>query len=380
MKTSSDIRALVGLSGLTPGSAHREELIRLLSLIRDMDFLLDLAVREGVASMLYKNFMKHELLETLSASQRKRLKDVYYQALRLNLRLIRDLKQVLGVMNKKRIQVVLLQGIILLAQLYSDIGMRPLTDIDLWVLQEDYTSFIGVLEALGYERDPLYPKTFRRGLTVLDLHTHILGADRISSRSLLLPKDQSDIFSNTHVIDFDGCAARCLNKYDQVFYLGLHALKHNVGKLMWLVDIKALLVNWSESDWTACVRRTEELGQRRTLSYILFLLTHLLDFQMPIKAQQFMETTRLNCLETHLLRRRIRGNSLPLWAPLVLFSPEKGVRKCFIHTLETLFPRPEIMRQVFEGSAGLKAWQLYCLRVLQLMRMAKASLKVSFGL
>ncbi|MBW1691430.1 MAG: nucleotidyltransferase family protein, partial [Deltaproteobacteria bacterium] len=134
MKTSSDIRALVGLSGLTPGSAHREELIRLLSLIRDMDFLLDLAVREGVASMLYKNLMKHELLETLSASQRKRLEDVYYQALRLNLRLIRDLKQVLGVMNKKRIQVVLLQGIILLAQLYSDIGMRPLTDIDLWVL------------------------------------------------------------------------------------------------------------------------------------------------------------------------------------------------------------------------------------------------------
>lgn len=378
--TYRDIRALVGLSGLTTGSNHREELIRLMSLIRDKDLLIDVAVREGVASLLFKNLMTSELLESLSASQRERLEAFYYQTLRLNLRLIHDLKQVLDMLNQKKIRVVLLQGIILLTELYNDIGMRPLSDIDLWVLEKDYLSFIGALEALGYERDPLYPNTFRRGLTVLDLHTHILGADRIRSRSLLLPKDQDDIFNNTHVIDFEGTEALCLSKYDQVFYLGLHALKHNVDKLMWLVDIKALIMNWGESDWTVCIRRAEELGQRKVLSYILFLLMRLFDFQMPFKAHRFMEKTRLNCIETHLLMRRIRGNSLPLWAPLVLFSPEKGVRRRFIFTLETLFPRPEILKQVFEHSPGRKAWQLYCMRILQLVRMAKSSLKVSLGL
>lgn len=378
--TPNEIRVLAGLSGLTPCSSHREELIRLMSLIEDKDLLIDLAVREGVASLLYKNLMKSGLLENLSTNQRARLKALYYQTLRLNLRLIHDLKQVLGVLNQKRIQVVLLQGIILLTQLYNDIGMRPLSDIDLWVLKKDYLSLIGVLGALGYEGDPLYPNTFRRGLTVLDLHTHILGADRIRSRTLLLPKDQNDIFNNTHVIEFEGGEALCLSKYDQVFYLGLHALKHNVDKLMWLVDIKALLANWSESDWDPCIRRAEELGQRKALSYILFLLMHLLDFQMPLKAHRCMEKTRLNCIETHLLKRRVRGNSLPLWAPLVLFSPEKGVRKHFIFILETLFPRPEILRQVFENSSARKAWQLYCMRVLQLARMAKISLKVRFGL
>jgi hypothetical protein len=122
------------------------------------------------------------------------------------------------------------------------------------------------------------------------------------------------------------------------------------------------------------------LDQTKALSYILFLLMCLLDFQMPLKVHQFMENTRFNLVETHLLMRRVRSNSLPLWAPLVLFSPEKGVRNRLIFILETLFPRPEILRQVFVKSPERKEWKLYCMRVLQLLRMIKMSLKVRFGI
>jgi len=377
---SLEIQALAGISGLTPLSGHRQELIRLMSLIRDKDGLIDGALREGMASFLYKNLKTYGLFENLSPGQRGRLETFYFQTLRLNIRLIRDLKQVLCVVNQKGIRVVLLQGIILLVQVYSDIGVRPLGDIDLWVLQEDYLSFIGALESLGYERDPLYPNTLRRGLTILDLHTHILGADRIRTRALLLPKDQNDIFKDTQVIDLYGSEARCLNTYDQVLYLGLHALKHNLNRLLWLVDIKALLADWGESDWEAGWRRAEELGQRKALSSIVFLLKRLFDFQIPIKARELTGEIRLNVLEKHLLRKRTRGNSLPQWAPLVLFSPEKGVRKRLMFTMETLFPRPDILRQVFERSPGRTAWHLYALRVLQLARMARMSLKVRLGL
>jgi hypothetical protein len=375
-----EIQTLAALSGLAPGSGHRHELIRRMSLVRDKDVLIERALREGVASLLYKNLKTSELLERLSPGQRERLETCYFQTLRLNLRLIRDLKQVLSTVNQRRIRVVLLQGIILLTQLYSDIGVRPLGDIDLWVLQEDYAAFIDRLETLGYERDPLYPNTLRRGLTVFDLHTHILGADRIRARSLLLAKGQNDIFNDTQVIDFCGSEARCLNTYDQVFYLGLHALKHNLDRLLWLADIKALLAHWDESDWKAGWRRAEELGQRRAFSSILFLLTRLFDYQLPIKAREFMREVRLNVLEKHLLRKRIRGHSLPQWAPLVLFSPEKGARRRLMFTLETLFPRPDILKQVFEHSTGRTASHLYALRVLQLVRMARMSFKVRLGL
>jgi hypothetical protein len=375
---SLDMQSLTVLSGLTPLSDSREELIRSMSLKRDRDILIDRAQREGVASFLYKNLKTSGLLESLSPSQRERLEACYFQTLRLNIRLIRDLKQILVAVNQKGIRIVLLQGIILLAQLYSDIGLRPLGDIDLWVLQEDYQVLIGVLESLGYERDPLYPNTLRRGLTVLDLHTHLMGADRIRTRALLICKDQGDIFKDTQVINLDGSEARCLNRYDQVLYLGLHALKHNLDRLLWLADIDALLADWGESDWAAGWRRAEEWGQRKALCSIVFLLARLFAYRLPIKARTFMRETRLNLFEKHLLRKRIRGNSLPQWAPLVLFSPEKGVRKRLMFTLETLFPKPDILKQVFEHSDGRTAWHLYALRILQLVRMARMCFKVTF--
>jgi len=377
---SHEIRILCGLTGLTSDSRHKKELLRFMSLVRNKDLLIDLALQEGVACILYKSLMKSGLLGILSTSQREKLETLYYQTLRLNLRLINDLKGVLYHLHKKKIQVVLLQGIILLKQLYSDIGLRPLRDIDLWVLKKDYLDLIGVLRNEGYERDPLYPNTFKKGLTIFDLHTHILGADRIKARTLLLPKDQHSVFNDTPVIQFEGLEARCLGQYEQILYLSLHALKHNLDKLMWLIDIKSLLANWSESDWETLIIRAEELDQTKALSYILFLLMYLLDFQMPLKAHQFMDKTRFNLIETHLLMRRVRSNSLPLWAPLVLFSPEKGVRNRLIFILETLFPRPEILRQVFVKSPERKEWQLYCMRILQLLRMIKMSLKVRFGL
>ena len=61
-----------------------------------------------------------------------------------------------------------------------------MTDIDLWVLKKDYPTVTGILKERGYEPDFLYPNTFRRGSTAFDLHTHILWADRIKARRLLL--------------------------------------------------------------------------------------------------------------------------------------------------------------------------------------------------
>lgn len=377
---SIEQKILACSADLNPDPYQQQRMRHLMSHDIDVDHLINMAIKEGLGGLLYKSLMKSGMLETLEHRQRERLQSLYYQTVRFNLNLIHELKEVLHLLNQKKIQVVLLQGIALMQQIYDDIGLRPMTDIDLWVLQKDYLGLISILRGQGYEKDPIYPNTFRKGSTIFDLHTHILGADRIKARTLLLPKGQNNIFNNTRIIQFEDRKARCLSQYDQILYLSLHALKHNVDRLVWLVDIKTLIANWSESDWEAFINRAGELGQRKSISYILFLLIHLLDFQMPPKVRQFLEGTRLNFFERHLLMRRVRNNSLPIWAPLLLFSPEKGMQKRFIFILETLFPRPEILRQVFVDFPERKVWQLYCMRVLQLLRMIKISLKVRFGL
>jgi hypothetical protein len=360
---------------LHPDTHQRERLRRLMAMVRDEDLMITLAFKEGLACLLYRNLLKSGLLDTLAYSQRERLSLYYHHTVLSNLRLIRDLKEILQRLNHRKIQVVLMQGIALLQTVYDDIGLRPLTDIDLWVLQNDYPGLISVLSDLGYMRDPVYSNTFRRRSTILDLHTHVLWADRIRAHRLLIRKGQEDIYHTTDVIDFEGQEARFLGRYDQIIYLSLHALKHHVIRLIWLVDIRNLLGDWERSDWEMFIRRARELGQEKTVSYIFFLLRHLFDFQPPKEVRQFLERKRPHFLEKKVLAERIRGYSLPIWAPLVLFSSGKGLQDRFFLILETLFPRPEVLRQIFLDSPDLGVWQLYLMRFLQLFGMVKISLK-----
>ena len=360
---------------LHPDSHQQQKLRRLMSLVEDRDLLIKVATKEGLACLLYKNLLKSGALETLCHRQKEELRSLYYEIVLFNLKLMHDLKEVLFRLNQEKIQAVLMQGIILLQQVYDDLGLRPLTDIDLWVLQKDYPGLINILSSQGYQRDPIYPNTFRKGSTTFDLHTHILWADRIRAHKLLLSKGQEYIYNDTRIIHFEGRKARCLSRYDQVLYLSLHALKHHVDRLIWLVDIKGLLANWKISDWEALMDRARELGQEKTISYIFFLLLHLFDFYPPKEVCQFLERKRPYFLEKRVLRERVKGYSLPVWAPLLLFSSGKGLQKRFYLILETLFPRPQILRQIFVDSPDLKVWQLYCMRVFQLFGMLRMSLK-----
>lgn len=367
---SAHQKILACAAELNPVPRHHERLRRLISRQTDVDQLIDRADKEGLTCLFYKNLDKSGLLETLRPEQRKRLQTSYYQTAGLNLKLIHDLKEVLDWLTRENIRVVLLQGMDLLQQVYEDIGLRPMIDIDLWVLQKDYTRLVAVLTRQGYQRDPTYPNTFRKGSTTFDLHTHILWADRIEARKLLLNKGEEDVYQHARRIDLEGQEVLCLSSYDQVLYLGLHALKHRMNRLIWLVDIKCLLENWNRSDWEALMRRAKELGQEKTLSYILFLV-HLFDFQLPPQAQELMERKRLHLLEKRVLRGRIKGDSLPFWAPVFLFSSEKGLRKRFLFIFESVFPRPEIMRQIFVKSKDRKVWLLYLMRVLEVIRRIK---------
>jgi hypothetical protein len=375
--TTIEQQVLALSAELNPDSLKQQRLRNLIANDLDSDHLINIAIKEGLVCLLYKNLNQSGGLKPFSKDQRKRIELLYHQTAGFNLRLIYDLRDVLGRLNQNKIQVVLLQGIVLLQQVYEDIGLRPMTDIDLWVLERNYPRMTDILESSGYRKDPLYPNTYRKGTTTLDLHTHILGGERIKARSMLLKKNQDYIYADTRVMTFEGCKALCLSPYDQVLYLGLHALKHNINRLIWLVDIKGLLAGWNMSDWQALMDRAEKLGQEKSLSCIFFLLRHLLDFYPPDEVRQFMEMDRIGFLTKRLLEQRIKKGSLPVWAPIFLFSPGKIGPGSLTFIFETLFPREEVLRQVFADFPDLKVWQLYWMRILQLLVTAKMSLKRS---
>ena len=356
---------------LDPGPAQQEKMRQAMSSDVDADHLIETALKEGLAGLLYRNLMKAGVLERLGRQHKERLESLYYTAVRFNAKLIHDLKKLLDQLNEKKIDVVLLQGMALLPQIYEDIGLRPMTDIDLWVLPKNYPDLIGVLSDQGYQQEALYPHTFKKGSTIIDINTHLLWADRIRTRKLLISKGQEHIYSDTQIIQFEGRKARSLNQYDQMLFLSLHVLKHSVSRLIWLVDIKSLVGSWDRSDWEALVHRAQDVGQEKIIVYLCYLLRHLFDFRSPLQGRQLLRNGKISLLEKKVLSRRIDGEPLPLWAPLILFSSGMGWAHRFAFFWENLFPGPEILKQVFPGSAESKVWRLYVKRVLQLIGMIR---------
>jgi hypothetical protein len=68
-----------------------------------------------------------------------------------------------------------------------------------------------------------------------------------------------------------------------------------------------------------------------------------------------------------ILEKRSNGHPLPQWSPLLLLSGGKGLRKRLALGFETLFPRPEILRQVFADASQLSVRQIYWKRVRQIV-------------
>jgi hypothetical protein len=335
-----------------------------------MNHLIETAIREGLGGHLYKSLKRSGLLGSLAETEKEKLETHYYQVVRLNLRLIHDLKELLRQSHAGKSRPVLLQGMDLIQEVYEDIGLRPMMDIDLWVLKKDHPRFVEILLASGYERDPLYPNTFKRGSTTVDLHTHLLWADRIRARQFLLSRTDEEIYRDTRTVTWEGEEAQCLNRYDQVIYLGLHGLKHRFKRMIWLVDIKNITAAWDPSEWEALYSRAKELGQPRIFDYMLFLLYHVFDHQPQNQLSRTL-IKRLSFLERRALMGRVKGCELPVWAPLFLFSSEMDRRTRLSFIIESLFPKPEILQQVFPSSQA-RAWQLYLKRLRQIIGLIRS--------
>ena len=330
--------------------------------------LMDEAVREGLAGFLYKGLLKTGSLVGLKPQVGEALESAYYRTVSSNLRLMQDLKEVLCEVNQRGIRTVLLQGMGLLHGTYEDIGLRPMTDVDLWVWREDYPAMVALLGRLGYERDRTYPSTFRKGATTFDLHTHILWAERIRAREKLLNVEEEEIQAKTRPIRVEGEEASCLHPCDQFLYLGLHLLKHRATRLMWLADLKSVVSEWEERDWKALAARARALGQEKTAAYMFFLLREIFGFPVP---ESMKDVTGVGAFEKKMLRPRIEGRALHPWAPACLYAWTKGPVRGLPIFLESLFPRPEILRQMFPEAHDLGVSRLYLKRAVQLAGMMR---------
>ncbi|MEN8188234.1 MAG: nucleotidyltransferase family protein [Thermodesulfobacteriota bacterium] len=225
------------------------------------DLLLDRAQFHGMAPLLWH----HLKMSTISVpiQQKHLLKLLAYRCRHANQVRLSLLKEVLKLLQQAGIEVVVLKGMVLASQIYSEIGMRPMRDIDLLLKEESFEDAENVLSGLGFRAEiphhvlqehhhmvPLFKEI--DGVHVeLELHRRLLP---------VLPRypklDYDAVAQNLITIDLEGVEAFSLDYGGMLCYLFEHGFRmplyYEPFRLMHLADIVTLVekkfdvIDWQE--------------------------------------------------------------------------------------------------------------------------------------
>jgi Uncharacterised nucleotidyltransferase len=231
---------------------------------RDWLSLGKLAVEQGVAPLLYRYFETLGLPEGAPVALRDTVRSAYYQSFAQNTLLFAELGLLLRTLHEASIPVIALKGAHLASELYPEIALRPMNDLDLPVHEADFDRARQVLESNGYTQPfPVLSQKATRQvgfelylckpgeqLPGVELHWGLVASkrDRRSAPvSWFWENSEHFSFSSDH--STDSSATRALTPTSNLLYLCAHHFLEHGGageRLLWLYDIFLLLTRCAE--------------------------------------------------------------------------------------------------------------------------------------
>jgi hypothetical protein len=333
----------------------------------DWEPLVKAAIHDRLAGLVYTRLYRAGLLDRIAPAQAQALYRTYSRTAAENLVRIHELREIRTAAHQAGIPFVLLKGMALLATVYADIGLRPMDDMDLWVRPQDRRRFAALLADAGYRQDPLYPDTFQKGRVVVDLHTHPLGADRIRSRKYLIRDNSVALFSRAAPVRLSENIFLCPAEFDQLVLLSIHAFKHGLQRMSWMADVLHLTAGWHAQKWREFARRCENNGESRSFGGIVTIVEALQGRRWPFPEEAGRLKNHLGRWDRKLILLRRDRPQLPFYIAVWSMRPESWPVKTVAFFLETLMPRPSVLRRSFPAFSKFPAPFLYALRIAQLL-------------
>ena len=224
----------------------------------------------GSAPLAYKNFQLVNERGTIPRQILTMLKERYSKVFFASSRKYFDFEPVVHTLNQHGIDFVPLKGIYLALLLYKDIGLRPMSDIDILVRPKDLERSRQALLDLGWNYRPenkkskfitqklnwQHPYSFVLGSTTLELH------DKFHSGLTSYKFNMDECWDRVITINFLKGHAFRLNDIDLLLHLSTHLCRHlenNKFNLKSISDIVALLKNLQdELDWKQLIARCKK--------------------------------------------------------------------------------------------------------------------------
>ena len=231
-------------------SVKKNEIKTQINLIKDWKKITSVAVKNGIAPLFFKNIQDLELKDFVPSDVFQKFKNLYIKTYFKNSIKIKEFKQIINELNNHKIDFIPLKGIYFITELYGDLGMRTMCDIDFMVRAEDVEKCKELLLKLDWKIKTIYhtenikdldlfytPYVFTKDDIMIELHNKLyeIGVDFDVQVENLWSKSITKTYLNS--------SSKQLNLEDLLIHQILHLYKHFIQgqpTLKSFVDITTL--------------------------------------------------------------------------------------------------------------------------------------------
>ncbi len=202
----------------------------------------------------------------------------------------REIGDILAILDGQGLRPVVLKGRSLAISVWPRPAFRPAGDLDLFIEEESFNSAVEALVAAGYRTTPdERPSRFRvrpagvqlipaeGRVVVVDLHSRLFRTvgRRLDTRAML---------ARSRPMLLDGHPVRDLDAADRLLFLLVHAAKHAVRRLKWLLDLHAVALRADARLWREAATRVGAGGVGRPFFAAASLATSLPGVTVDVEA------------------------------------------------------------------------------------------------
>ncbi len=314
-------------------------------------------VSHSLANLLYARFQQMGLQVLVPPDAVGFLRENYLANAARNLLLLTHAAEVLAALQAEGIPVIGLKGLYLLENVYKDIGVRAMNDLDILVRHEDIPHTIETLQRLSYMPSTFFdgsapnqdvkhvpPMSLADGTTI-EAHWSLLEEDEPFA---IDPRGLWQRARPARLAETDACA---LSVEDLILHLCIHAVYQHYLKigLRGMLDIALVLKNGAEHvNWSKLNEIAREWGAEKTLALSFGLLQDMGWARLP---EVFLSDLLPEPLDTAILTKAksllLQENLAPdVITPDVaaLTSTKNLVQKARVVLNRIFIPRPALAR------------------------------------
>ena len=266
----------------------------------DWEYLTRNALYHGVAPLLYRNLEGIDDVSLVPERVTAVLRERYYITLARNMIHYEELGTALRVFADAGIDVIVLKGGALAETVYRDIGLRPFSDVDILVREEDMQRAKEVMTKIGYVLDErISPEAHNEefgcdlhyiinGGHVLEIHWHIARKTGNDRYTRILIDELWKRALPARIADVDTLV---LSPEDLLLHLCIHLPRHRYNRLIWFCDI-AEVVRQGDVDWDRLVDTAKECRAMAYMYYGLHFTDYLLGCDVPASVLDELKPSR----------------------------------------------------------------------------------------